>query len=422
MASPLLLSTDLTRLSPAELSIIKNKDVIAIDQDPLGAQGTIVQSGNNYDVLAKPLANGDVAVVLFNKGETAQTMSTTARNVGLSGGAPYQLTDLVSKQRTSTNGTIAADVPAHGTVIYRVHPNAPKHLPPAASVTMSAGTFSPGEPSAVQVTLTDDGPISIRNRATVTLDVPSGWTVQPAQRQLGTIRPGASDSATFEVTSTAPPPGRHTAPILATVRYDSAEGPATATGEYDVATDVPYPSLAAAFNNVAITDESNPGPGNFDGDGDSYSAQALAAAGATPGATITSNGATFTWPSAAPGTPDNVAGSGVRVDLSGQGSALAFLGAEAGFTSGDVTVTYTDGSTSTGSLGFPNWCCADTSSYGAKVAITTDHRNTQSGPANFGIDYDVFYNSIPIDAGKTVATVTLPGSQAIHVFAMTVQP
>jgi hypothetical protein len=107
--------------------------------------------------------------------------------------------------------------------------------------------------------------------------------------------------------------------------------------------------------------------------------------------------------------------------VAGQGSKLAFLGSEAGFTTDSVTVTYTDGTTTSGSIGFPNWCCADPHSYGATPAIITDHRNTPSGPANFGINYDVFYNSIPIDASKTVATVTVPSKQSIHIFAVTVQ-
>ena len=39
-----------------------------------------------------------------------------------------------------------------------------------------------------------------------------------------------------------------------------------------------------------------------------------------------------------------------------------------------------------------------------------------------GTSYQVFYNSIPIDATKTVSTVTLPSKQSIHVFALSVQP
>jgi alpha-galactosidase len=307
LASPLLLSTDLTKLSPAQLDVVRNKDIIAVNQDKLGAQGTIVQSGTDYDVLAKPLADGDVSVVLFNKADHAQTISTTASTVGLGGGGPVELTDLVTKQSSSSSGAIAANVPSHGTVIYRVHRN------------------------------------------------------------------------------------------------------------------VVYPNLAAAFNNTAISSGSDPTKGNFDGDGNSYDALALAMQGAIPGAPVTAGGAWFTWPASAIGTPDNVAGGAPVVKVSGQGTKLAFLGAEAGVTSEPVTVTYTDGSTSTASLGFPNWCCAATNGYGASPAIVTHHRNTPSGPANFGINYGVFYNSIPIDPTKTVATVTLPNSSAIHIFALTVQ-
>jgi len=86
-----------------------------------------------------------------------------------------------------------------------------------------------------------------------------------------------------------------------------------------------------------------------------------------------------------------------------------------------VTVTYTDGTTSSGTLGFPNWCCDSPTDHGATPAIVTDHRDTPSGPANYGTAYDVFYNTIAIDPAKTVATVTLPSDPAIHIFAMTVQ-
>ena len=53
--------------------------------------------------------------------------------------------------------------------------------------------------------------------------------------------------------------------------------------------------------------------------------------------------------------------------------------------------------------------------------LVTDHRNTQTGPANFGINYDVFYNSVAIDPSKTVASVTLPEEPVIHVFALDIQ-
>lgn len=53
--------------------------------------------------------------------------------------------------------------------------------------------------------------------------------------------------------------------------------------------------------------------------------------------------------------------------------------------------------------------------------MTTDHRDTPSGPANFGTSYQVFSNTVSLDAGKTVRSVTLPNQAAIHVFAMSVK-
>ncbi|HEX6444002.1 MAG TPA: NEW3 domain-containing protein [Streptosporangiales bacterium] len=420
LASPLLLSTTLSKLSPAELAVVENRDVIAVDQDPLGVQGRVVQSGQGYDVLSRPLANGDRAVVLFNKGDTAQTITTTAQNVGADPGSRYELFDLVSKRRTETTGTIAANVPPHGTVMYRVSTGVSGALPPATAVTVGSGTFQAGKPTPVKVTFTNHGSSSV-DRVDVRLDVPDGWTVKSASRPFAVVKPGASVTATFDVVSSPPPPGLASKTLEASVRYSWRGQNLTETGAETVITNTPYESLAQAFNNIGVTDESNPAPGDFDGGGDSYSAQALAAQGATPGATITANGAGFTWPDAAAGTRDNVQAQGQLVQLSGSGSALAFLGAEAGFSSGTVTVTYTDGTTSSASLGFPNWCCSDQHAYGATPVIVTDHRNTPSGPANFGIQYVVFYNSIPLTAGKTVATVQLPDQPAIHVFAMAVQ-
>jgi alpha-galactosidase len=421
MAAPLISSTDLTHLSPAALNILGNRAVIAVDQDPLGVQGSVVQSGNGYDVLAKPLADGDVSVVLFNKGDSAQTISTTASRAGLRGGGPYRLTDLVTGKRTATTGTIAASVAPHATVMYRVHRGVDNDVPPATPVYMTAGRSEAGTATTVKVSVGDYGTSAV-SKASVTLSAPRVWSVSPQSRQLDRIPAGGSASTSFQVTAREPPPGRHSYPVAATVRYPYHGDTITTTGQLTFITTTPFPDLASAFNNVAITDESDTGPGNFDGGGNSYSAQALAnEAGVQPGDTINAQGATFTWPNTPVGTADNVAGGGATVLLSGQGSKLAFLGSEAGFTSDTVTVTYTDGSTSAGTLGFPNWCCDDPTSYGSVPVLITDHRNTQGGPANFGLSYDVFYNSIPIDPAKTIASVTLPEEPVIHVFAMDIQ-
>jgi hypothetical protein len=420
MAAPLISSTDLTKLNPAALAILGNHDIIAVDQDKLGAQGSVVASGSNYDVLAKPLANGDVSVVLFNKADTAQTIQTTADSAGVPAARDYQLTDLVTKQRTETAGIIAAGVPPHGTVIYRVHAGAAK-VAPAAAVYLNQPTFTAGQPSTVTVVVADNGSSAI-DSADVELSAPDGWSVQPNRVDIARIPAAGTAGVHFQVVPTAPPPGRTVHTLAATVHYVSRGISATASGRVDVVTDTPYRNLADAFDNVAITDESDTAPGNFDGGGDSYSAQALAAAGATPGATINHDGVAFTWPNVPAGKPDNVAASGQEITMSGSGE-LAVLGSASGLNQiATVTMTYTDGSTSQAQLGLPNWCCDNVHHYGTTPVIVTDHRDTPAGPANYGINYDIFYNTVPFDAGKTVAKVTLPNAPALHIFAMEIKP
>jgi alpha-galactosidase len=120
MAAPLIAGTNLASASSATLSILTNKAVIAVDQDPLGKQGREVSSASGLDVLAKPLANGDVSVALFNETGSTATISTTAAAIGKTGSSSYTLTNLWTGATSTTTGTISAAVPAHGTVMFQV--------------------------------------------------------------------------------------------------------------------------------------------------------------------------------------------------------------------------------------------------------------------------------------------------------------
>jgi alpha-galactosidase len=120
MAAPLIEGSNLAGASQSTLSILTNRAVIAVDQDSLGKQGTEVASSGGHDVLAKPLANGDVSVALFNETNSTATISTTANAIGKGGSSSYTLTDLWSGAVSTTSGTISASVPAHGTVMFRV--------------------------------------------------------------------------------------------------------------------------------------------------------------------------------------------------------------------------------------------------------------------------------------------------------------
>jgi len=120
MAAPLLIGSDIRSASSTTLATLKNADVIAVDQDALGRQGTVVSAGGGLVVYNKVLANGDRAVILLNENTTTATVNTTAGAIGLTGSPSYRLKDLWSKATSTTTGSIGASVPGHGVVMYRV--------------------------------------------------------------------------------------------------------------------------------------------------------------------------------------------------------------------------------------------------------------------------------------------------------------
>lgn len=180
-------------------------------------------------------------------------------------------------------------------------------------------------------------------------------------------------------------------------------------------------SLQQAYNNVGISDNSNPTVGNYDGSGYSYSAQNLSAAGMTPGSLISHDGILFTWPNVTAGQPDNVVTSGQTIAIAGSGSILAFLGAAAFATqSGTATINYTDGSTQNFTLSFADWY-TNSPVPGTEIAATTTDWNVPSNNTNGNHVVSVYYSAVSLQAGKTVKSVTLPNTSNLHLFAVTVQ-
>ncbi|MDA0633951.1 RICIN domain-containing protein [Nonomuraea sp. MCN248] len=131
MAAPLIAGNDIRNMNSATSTIMKNQNLIAINQDPLGLQAVQVGNDGTRRVLAKRLSNGDVAVALFNQGGTTTTISTTASAVGLNGNS-FTLRDAWTNAVTTTTGTISASVPSHGTVVFRVSGGTP--APPATRI------------------------------------------------------------------------------------------------------------------------------------------------------------------------------------------------------------------------------------------------------------------------------------------------
>jgi alpha-galactosidase len=121
LAAPLLAGNDLTHMDPQVLSILTNKDVIAIDQDPKGVQGHRVTQQGPLEVWAKPLSDGSVAVGLFNRSDGPEKMAVNFGEVGISGAASVR--DLWEHKEAEPSATrYSALVSRHGVVMIKITP------------------------------------------------------------------------------------------------------------------------------------------------------------------------------------------------------------------------------------------------------------------------------------------------------------
>ncbi|MFE7170492.1 GDSL-type esterase/lipase family protein [Streptomyces sp. NPDC057616] len=190
--------------------------------------------------------------------------------------------------------------------------------------------------------------------------------------------------------------------------------PATAVRAGGAAEPVPLDRL---YDNTAVSDDARPEGADFDGSGTSLSAQDLTAAGWTPGRTLTVQGARLTWPRRQPGRPDNVRADGQHVRLGGRGDALAFLvaGTRGTDVGGTGSVAYRDGTRSTYRLGVPDWLTGPL----ATKAVALPHINTLHGQR--AAQARLYVVTVPLVPGREVASVRLPRTAGLHVFALTVR-
>ncbi|KUL29233.1 alpha-mannosidase [Actinoplanes awajinensis subsp. mycoplanecinus] len=178
------------------------------------------------------------------------------------------------------------------------------------------------------------------------------------------------------------------------------------------AADVPpsYTAGADARNSVGTTPDGQGNLGSLDLSDWSLPRSALPA----PGAAI----AGFTWPSAAPGTPDNWIPHGQRVDLpDAAATSVSFLGlATNGPATGVATVQYTDGSSQQVNVTFGDWAAG---AVGGNVEVlSVPARNNANGTSAAGT-FRVFSASVAVDAARTVDAVLLPEGTdkgIMHVF------
>jgi alpha-galactosidase len=120
-AAPLIAGNDLRTMSAETKSILTNAEVIAVDQDSLGAQGTLVSSGPpDRQVWSKPLRDGSRAVVLLNRATSSDSISLSFRRAGIHTDSA-SVRDLWRHANLGRfRGGFTAVVPGHAALMLRV--------------------------------------------------------------------------------------------------------------------------------------------------------------------------------------------------------------------------------------------------------------------------------------------------------------
>ena len=122
-ASPLMIGCDLTTIDAFTLSRLTNDEVLAIDQDPLGAGAARVleDPDEGTEVWARPLADGSIAFAMLNGDEEEKGFSIPFAKLGMRG--RWKVRDLWRQRDDGTFGeSYSASVPGHATHLVKLTP------------------------------------------------------------------------------------------------------------------------------------------------------------------------------------------------------------------------------------------------------------------------------------------------------------
>ena len=120
MSVPLLLGNDLTKLDEFTISLLTNDEVLAVNQDPLGKQATVISRQGEAGVMAKELEDGSFAVGLFNPGDSiTQKVRVSWPDLNITG--KWIVRDLWRQKDIGVfENTFVADVRRHGVVMVSI--------------------------------------------------------------------------------------------------------------------------------------------------------------------------------------------------------------------------------------------------------------------------------------------------------------
>ena len=123
LAAPLIAGNDVRSMTPDIKEILTNKEVIAINQDPLGRPGRRIRRDGDLEVWGRQLQDGGRAILLFNRSQAPADITITWEELGYPAHVPAKLRDLWQhKDLGSTTAKYTTNVAPHSVVMLRMMP------------------------------------------------------------------------------------------------------------------------------------------------------------------------------------------------------------------------------------------------------------------------------------------------------------
>lgn len=123
-SSPMALSFDPSKntLTDADFKLLRNKELIALNQDRMGQQGDLISEADNLVVFAKDCENGDVALSVTNMSSSEkQATFDFAAIPALDPTKTYTVRDVMENTEAGeATGTFTTDVRKHATRVFRL--------------------------------------------------------------------------------------------------------------------------------------------------------------------------------------------------------------------------------------------------------------------------------------------------------------
>ena len=200
-SAPLMVGSDLTRLSPATLSLLKNREALAIHNDPYGLQPIkVAEPTTGVQVWVKPMASaGRRAVAILNRTDSSAQVKIDWSKLGLVG-TPRSLREVWNGRDLTAASPVS--VPAHDLLLLSVDGEDKKPVEYPANQTEIAGMQATSGPTFARLEYANSSGHVAVVRVKSTSGLSTALALRPAAGSdtdsAGIILPGGTADLSFE--------------------------------------------------------------------------------------------------------------------------------------------------------------------------------------------------------------------------------